>query len=72
MASDWITVEDAAKQSGYGEDYIRKLASQKKIKAQKFATVWQVSRTSLIAYLREMQKEGEKRGRKKGVDSSTE
>ncbi len=67
MASDWITVEDAAKQSGYGEDYIRKLASQKKIKAQKFATVWQVSRSSLATYLQEMQREGAKRGRKKGL-----
>lgn len=52
MASDWITTEEAAQLSGYHPEYIRELIRAKKIKAQKFAVVWQVSRKSLLSYVK--------------------
>jgi len=64
MAQDWITVQDAVNLSGYHADHVRKLIREDRIKGRKFVTVWQVSRTSLDAYLREQAKRGEKRGRK--------
>ena len=64
MAEEWITVQDAVNLSGYHADHVRKLIREDRIKGRKFVTVWQVSRTSLDAYLREQSKRGEKRGRK--------
>ena len=65
MKEDWITVEDAAALSGYNADYIRKLANAGKIEARKFAIVWQISKASLLKYLKNVGELGEKRGRKK-------
>jgi hypothetical protein len=64
--SDWLTVSEAAKLSGYHPERIRELMRDNKIIAQKFSIVWQVNRESLLAYLAKMQKLGEKRGRKPG------
>lgn len=62
--SDWLTVNEAAKLSGYHPERIRELIRDNKIVAQKFSIVWQVSRESLLSYVSTMQKLGEKRGRK--------
>ena len=64
MADDWITVAEASKLSGYHAETLRELIRDGRIKGRKFATVWQVSRSSLIGYLREQERHGEKRGRK--------
>ena len=64
MAEDWITTQEASEISGYTADHIRDLIQAERIKAKKFGIVWQVSRKSLDAYLKEQQSKGEKRGRK--------
>ena len=65
MAEDWITASEASKQSGYHPDHLRTLIRHGRIKGRKFATVWQVSRKSLEAYLEEQGEKGERRGPKK-------
>ena len=64
MADDWITTQEAARLSGYHPDTIRELMREGKVKARKFATVWQVNRSSLLGYVREQEKHGERRGPK--------
>lgn len=64
MADDWITVRAAVQLSGYHPDHLRTLIRDHRIKARKFATVWQVSRRSLRSYLKEQEMRGEKRGPK--------
>ena len=64
MADDWITTREAVRLSRYHPDHIRILVRKSRVKAQKFGEVWQISRTSLLAYLREQEKRGERRGRK--------
>jgi len=61
---NWLTVQEAAKESGYHPESIRELIRQKKIKARKFSIVYQVDRESLLAFVRSAQTKGEKRGRK--------
>jgi hypothetical protein len=61
---DWISVTEAAQLSGYHPDSIRELARQGKIVGQKVVTVWQVSRQSVLAYIRVVGKKGAKRGPK--------
>jgi excisionase family DNA binding protein len=67
MAQDWITTAEAAQISGYHRDHILRLISGGKIKAQKFATVWQIDRASLLSYVRKAEKLGAKRGPKTGA-----
>jgi len=64
--SDWLTVSEAAKLSGYHPERIRELIRDNKIVAQKFSIVWQVSHGSILSYISKMQKMGKKRGRKPG------
>jgi hypothetical protein len=52
MAEDWITTMEAVDISGYHPEYIRRLTRKGVVKAHKFGTVWQVSRVSLLTYLR--------------------
>jgi excisionase family DNA binding protein len=61
---EWLTVNEAAKESGYNPEYIRELIRQGKIKARKISIVWLVDRESFLAYLKKAQAMGEKRGRK--------
>lgn len=62
--NEWITVQAAAKLSGYNADHLRELIRYGKIKARKFSIVWMVDRESLLAYKAKAQASGEKRGRK--------
>lgn len=64
MGEDWITIREAAIFTGYAPDYLRDLASAGKIKAKKVATVWLVSKKSLLAHQKKAEKLGEKRGPK--------
>jgi excisionase family DNA binding protein len=58
---DWITTAEAVKLSGYNADHLRELIRDGKIEAQKFGQVWQVSRASLVAYLKDAKKSVDKR-----------
>jgi excisionase family DNA binding protein len=68
MPEKWITPQEAAELTGYHAEYIRRLARNGKIKSRKYSIVWQVERSSLLAYQRSAAKQGEKRGPKKGID----
>jgi len=61
---DWLTVNEAAKLSGYNPEHVTRLIREGKVKARKFSIVWMVSRESLLAYMAKVQAMGEKRGRK--------
>ncbi len=64
MAEDWITTPEASELSGYNPEHLRELIRQGRIKARKYFVIWQISKSSLLAYLREQQQRGEKRGPK--------
>lgn len=64
MADDWISTREAVKLSGYHVEHLRKLIREGRIKGRKFMILWLVDRRSLLAYLREQAKRGERRGRK--------
>lgn len=61
---DWLTTYEAVRISGYELDYIRKLVRAQKIIGRKWGQSWQVSRTSLIEFLKSRNQQGQKRGRK--------
>jgi excisionase family DNA binding protein len=64
LNGDWLTVNEAAKLSGYNPEHVTRLIRQGKITARKFSIVWQVNKESLLAYVAKAQAIGEKRGRK--------
>jgi hypothetical protein len=64
MAPEWITIREAAEISGYHIEHVRRLIRADRVKARKFATVWQVDRRSLLAYLSKAEKIGKRRGPK--------
>ncbi len=64
MADNWISISEATQLCGYHPDHLRTLIRQGRIKGRKVVIVWLVDRSSLLAYLREQGKKGEKRGRK--------
>ncbi len=64
MAGDWITTREAVKLSGFHPDHLRTLIRSGRINGRKYFVVWQVSRRSLVRYLEEQGKRGERRGRK--------
>lgn len=61
---DWLTVNEAARLTGYHPETIRELIRQGRITARKIAIVWLVNRESLLSYQAQAQSSGEKRGRK--------
>jgi excisionase family DNA binding protein len=61
---EWLTVNEAAEQSGYDPEHIRRLIRDSEIKARKFSIVWMVNRESLLEYVKKAQTWGKKRGRK--------
>lgn len=67
VQEDWITTHEAAEISGYHAEHIRELLRENRVKARKFGQVWQVDRASLLAYVRNAEKLGAKRGPKSGA-----
>ena len=65
MASDWLSISEAVDLSGYHPDHLRELARDGRVEGKKIVTVWQISRKSLVDYLRRSADLGEKRGPKK-------
>ena len=63
--TDWISVSEAARLTGYAPEHVRRLLASGKVKGQRFASVWQVDRVSLVAYTKAVAKSGEKRGPKR-------
>ena len=61
MADEWLSVNDAAKLSGYHPEYIRQLIRAGEIEARKFSIVWQVSRESLLTYIENARSQDDKR-----------
>ena len=57
---DWITTAEAAELTGYHRNHILRLLEGGKVKAQKWGIQWQVSRSSLLAYVRNVEKTGAK------------
>ncbi len=68
MADVWITTTEAAKLSGYHPEYIRELIRTGEVEGRKFATVWQVSKQSLSAYLKTALESKDKRHGPKRLD----
>ena len=63
-SDEWLTVNEAAKLSGYHPETLRELMRDGKINARKISIVWLVDRESLLAYMAKVQAMGEKRGPK--------
>ncbi len=61
---EWITPQEASSLTGYHAEYIRELARRGKVKSQKYSTVWQVDKNSLLAYVKAAEKRGAKSGPK--------
>jgi len=59
--NDWLTVQDAARLSGYRADHLRELIRDGKLKAQKFGPIWAVNRQSLLTYMNEALKSEDRR-----------
>ena len=53
---EWLTVNEAAKLSGYHPEHIRRLVRQGAVTAKKFSIVWMVNRESLLDYMKSQEK----------------
>jgi excisionase family DNA binding protein len=61
MAKDeWLTVNEAARLSGYHPEYIRQLIRDGKVNAKKFSIVWMVDKESLLQYVKAQEKPTQK------------
>ncbi|MCA9986495.1 MAG: helix-turn-helix domain-containing protein [Anaerolineales bacterium] len=61
MTNDWITTREAVELSGYHPYHLRRLMRAGNIHSRKFGNVWQISRQSLLDYIREAQNSTDKR-----------
>ena len=58
---EWLTVQEAAKKTGYHAEYLRILIRSGKISARKFGPVWAINKASLITYLEIAEKSADRR-----------
>jgi excisionase family DNA binding protein len=58
---EWLTVQEAAKLTGYHAEYLRILIRTGKITARKFGPVWAISKPVLLTYLRIAEKSKDRR-----------
>lgn len=65
MADDWITTREAVELSGYNPVHLRSLIREGRIKGRKYFVIWQVSKSSLLGYVKAQAERGDKRGPKK-------
>ncbi len=64
MDEDWITTNEACKISGYTSRHIRRLLESELVEGKRWGRDWQVSKTSLLDYMKRTENKGEKRGPK--------
>jgi excisionase family DNA binding protein len=50
IEDEWITVQDGAKLTGYGEQYLRRLIRNNRLKAKRLSFLWLVHKPSLLEY----------------------
>ena len=62
---EWLTVKEAAEQSGYNAEHIRRLIRNGAIKGRKVSIVWLIESKSLRAYLDSANSSGDGRYRPK-------
>ena len=62
---EWLTVKEAAEQSGYNSEHIRRLIRNGAIKGRKVSIVWLIESKSLRAYLDNANSSGDGRYRPK-------
>jgi hypothetical protein len=67
MTKEWISTSKAVEITGYNEEYIRRLVRTRKVRARKFATVWQIDRRSLDQYLKSNRESADRRRGPKGL-----
>lgn len=58
---EWLTVQEAAKLSGYHAEYLRLLIREGKIVARKFGPIWAIDKSSLLTYLKNAEKSLDRR-----------
>ena len=58
---EWLTVQEAAKLTGYHAEYVRLLIREGKVAARKFGPVWAINKSSLLAYLKIAEKSSDRR-----------
>jgi len=58
---DWLSVDEAAKKSGYHPNYIRRLIRAGEIEAIKKGLMWWVDPDSLKAYIARMEAQDDQR-----------
>ena len=63
--TDWITTSQACELSGFHPDSLRKLLRSGRINGRKWGFAWMVDRGSLLAYLEQVAKLGDRRGPKR-------
>jgi excisionase family DNA binding protein len=68
MPIEWITTQQATKLSGYHPEHLRELIREGKITGKKFGIVWQISRQSLLAFVKTAQQSTDKRRGPKRID----
>jgi excisionase family DNA binding protein len=56
VETKWLTVNEAAKVSGYHPEYVRQLVREGKVNAKKFSIVWMVDKDSLLTYVKNQDK----------------
>jgi hypothetical protein len=59
-----MTTSMAVQVSGYHPVHIRRLLLSGRVKGQKWGQEWQISRSSLLAYLEGIERAGKRRGPK--------
>jgi excisionase family DNA binding protein len=62
---EWLTTYEAATVAEYDPDYLRKMVRAGKIKARKWGLSWQINSESLMAFKKESEEKGGKRGPKR-------
>ncbi len=54
VTDDWVTVKQAKELVGYTLTYLRRLAANGQVTAQRIGNIWLLQRTSLLAYKEQM------------------
>jgi hypothetical protein len=60
----YVTTQKAVELSGYHPVTLRVLLGAGKVKGKKWGQVWQVDKNSLLAYMRQQEQRGARRGPK--------